>query len=95
VDEPAGARQLLVGVDDTLLKRTSRSIPRADVAALAIGCIGLKQALNRSFDVIAAPAGEGSPSSDWGALLGGLKGDCDYSINSQWADSELKAAVKA
>lgn len=61
-----------------------RSIPRADVAAIAVGCLGLPEASNRAFDVCAEPAGEGSPSQDWAALLGTLKGaNCDYGINSQ------------
>jgi hypothetical protein len=61
-----------------------RNIPRADVAALAVGCLGLESALNRAFDVCAEPAGEGQPTSDWAALLATLGGaSCDYSINSQ------------
>jgi hypothetical protein len=61
-----------------------RSIPRADVAALAVGCLGLPAAANRAFDVCADPAGEGAPSADWGALLATLGGaNCDYTINSQ------------
>lgn len=95
MDEAGGERQLLVGVDDELLKRTARSIPRADVAALAVGCIGLAAAANVSFDAIAAPAGEGAPSRDWGTLLAGLEGrSCDYSINDQMAPGTTAAAVR-
>lgn len=84
VDEEGGRRRLAVDVDDGLLKRKTRSIPRADVAALAVGCLGLPAAINRSFDVCADPAGEGEPSEDWDALLAALGGrNCDYSINSQ------------
>jgi hypothetical protein len=94
IDEAGGSRKLMLGVDDTLLENNPRNIPRADVAALAIGCIGLTAAMNRSFDAICAPAGQGSFSSDWAAVVGQL-GDasCDYSINSQWADAELASAV--
>lgn len=76
-------RQVVLGVDDALLKRTVRSIPRTDVAELAVRCLGLEGALNRSFDAITLPAGEGSPVTDWASLLAGLEGSCDYSINSQ------------
>lgn len=31
------------------------------------------------------PAGQGTVTTDFGALIDGLKGaNCDYSINSQW-----------
>lgn len=84
IDEAGGAKQLVLGVDDTLLENNPRNIPRADVAALAIGCIGLQAAMNRSFDVIAAPPAEGAElSNDPGALLAALTANCDYSINSQ------------
>lgn len=70
-----------------------RSIPRADVAALAVGCLGLAAASNRAFDACAEPEGEGAPSRDWDALLATLGGaNCDYSINSQ---AEPAAAVAA
>jgi len=84
VDTEGGKRQLVVGVDDSLLKRTVRNIPRADVAALAVGCVGLKEAQDKSFDVCAEAEGEGQPTTDWAALLASLNGaSCDYSINSQ------------
>eukprot|EP00878_Enallax_costatus_P037485 GHUV01042346.1.p1 GENE.GHUV01042346.1~~GHUV01042346.1.p1 ORF type:complete len:137 (+),score=46.59 GHUV01042346.1:319-729(+) len=89
IDEAGGLRQLILGIDDKLLERNPRNIPRADVASLAVGCIGLPEAMNKSFDVICAPAGEGSPSSDWSAVLSQLQGSCDYSLNSQMTDKEL------
>jgi hypothetical protein len=90
IDEPAGARELVVDVDDKLLENTARSIPRGDVAALAVGCLGLKEAMNRSFDVISKPSGEGEITQDWGALLEGLNNrNCDYNINSQMSEAEL------
>lgn len=93
VDEEGGKRRLAVDVDDGLLTRKVRSIPRADVAALAVGCLGLPTAINRSFDVCADPAGEGEPSGDWAALLESLGGrSCDYSINSQ-AEPASKVAA--
>lgn len=63
-----------------------RSIPREDVAALCVACLGLPAAANRSFDVISAerPAGaSGQPANDAAALLTAMTANCDYSINSQ------------
>eukprot|EP00775_Hariotina_reticulata_P010885 gene10885-11039_t len=84
IDEAGGSKQLVLGVDDKLLERSPRNIPRADVAALAVGCIDLPQALNRSFDVLAVtPEGGEAVNNSYADLFGGLKGNCDYSINSQ------------
>jgi hypothetical protein len=59
-----------------------RSIPREDVAELCVQSLALKEADNRAFDAISLPVGEGSITTDFAALLTGLQGDCDYSINS-------------
>jgi hypothetical protein len=84
IDEKGGAKQLKLDVDDKLLNNNPRNIPREDVAALAVACIGLPEATNRSFDVVAEPVAAGSSANnDAKVLLAGLKGDCDYSINSQ------------
>lgn len=73
-----------MGLDDKLLDHNPRNIPREDVAALAVGCIGLPAAANRSFDVIAAPLAAGTAANnDYKALLTGMVGNNDYSINSQ------------
>ena len=37
----------MLGVDDKLLKSTTRRIPRADVAELAVQCLTLPAATNR------------------------------------------------
>lgn len=108
----------MLGVDDELLKNTSRSIPRADVAELTVQCLSLAEADNRCFelftpdfskfstgfvhyqgfvpatlvethgtqcvsqcrsiDVITKPPGEGTPTTDFAALLASLKKDCQY-----------------
>mmetsp|Transcript_8785 Transcript_8785/g.18774 ORF Transcript_8785/g.18774 Transcript_8785/m.18774 type:complete len:311 (+) Transcript_8785:76-1008(+) len=85
IDQKGGERQLVVDVDDKLLQRTTRSIPREDVAEVAVQCLSLEEARNKAFDVISLPPGEGSgPTKDFGELLRSLKGaTCDYSINSQ------------
>ncbi|KAG1657167.1 hypothetical protein FOA52_012282 [Chlamydomonas sp. UWO 241] len=83
-DDEGGARQLLLGVDDTLLERKERSIPREDVAELCVQCLALPEASKRSFDVISVAPEAAPPTTDFGALLATLKGaNCDYSILSQ------------
>ena len=42
-----GKRELVLGVDDELLKNKSRSIPRADVAEVTVQCLTLTEASNR------------------------------------------------
>jgi uncharacterized protein YbjT (DUF2867 family) len=84
IDEAGGSKQVVLDVDDKLLNNNPRNIPRADVAALAVGCIGLKEAAKRSFDCIAQPPAAGAtPNNDMKALLAGMPRNCDYSINSQ------------
>lgn len=90
IDDEGGKRKLLLGVDDQLLERNPRNIPRADVAALAVACIGLPAASKKSFDVICAPAEDGAPDENWEAVLGQLGSKtCDYSINSQLATAAV------
>lgn len=47
VDDAGGFRQLVLGVDDALLKRKVRNIPRADVAELVVQCLNIPTAINR------------------------------------------------
>lgn len=84
LDKPGGERTLVVGVDDELLKRKVRSIPREDVAELAVQCLRLPEASKRSFDVISLAPEEGPATKDWSALVASLDGaNCDYTIESQ------------
>jgi hypothetical protein len=68
-----------------------RSIPREDVAELCVQSLVLQEAENRAFDAISLAVGDGSITTDFAALLTGLKGDCDYSINSQLQPVASKA----
>jgi hypothetical protein len=68
-----------------------RSIPREDVAELSVQSLVLEEAGCRAFDAISLPEGEGSVTKDFAALLGDLKGDCNYSINSQLEPAASKA----
>ncbi|CAM9798633.1 unnamed protein product, partial [Phaeothamnion confervicola] len=80
LDKPGGRRELTVGVDDELLKLPRRSIPRADVAEVCVQSLGLKEAINRSFDLASQDEG-GVPTLLLAPLLAGLNGrNCDYSL---------------
>jgi len=80
-DEEGGKRELFVNVDDAILEGTERSIPRSDVAELAVQCLTLEAAANRSFDVASQPEGTGTPTTDFAKLIGTLEGkNCDYSL---------------
>ena len=72
IDAPGGEREVVLGVDDTLLAGTVRSIPRADVAALAIAAVDAPAAAAVSLDCVAKPPGEGAPTRDFAALLASL-----------------------
>ena len=82
LDKKGGARELLVGVDDTLLDGDRRSVPRADVAEMAVRCLTMEEARDLSFDLASREEGEGAgPTRDFSALLAGLDGKtADYSL---------------
>jgi len=83
-NDPGGERELVVGVDDDHSGTESRSIPREDVAEVMLQAVrhSTRAAYrNRSFDVRAKPAGEGTVTTDFESLLDSLNGrDCDYSL---------------
>ena len=63
-------QELLVGVDDTLLDGDRRSVPRSDVARVAVACLAAPEAKNVSFDLASREEGEGvGVTKDVGALL--------------------------
>lgn len=79
IDEPSAKRELLVGVDDELLKLKYRSVPRADVARVCCAALKNSAASNLSFDLASKPEGEGEPTSDASAVFGALQDkSCDY-----------------
>lgn len=85
-DSEGGQGPLVLDVDDKLLDRKSRRIPRADVAELCVQSLGIAAAKNRSVDCIVdadAPEGSKAPQTqdDFAALFQGMEKNCDYSIN--------------
>mmetsp|Transcript_28581 Transcript_28581/g.77109 ORF Transcript_28581/g.77109 Transcript_28581/m.77109 type:complete len:272 (-) Transcript_28581:284-1099(-) len=83
-DEKGGERQLLVDVDDKLVKTENRTVPREDVAEVCVQSLLEPAFYNKSFDLTTLPPGQGAPTTDFAALMATLGGkSCDYSINSQ------------
>jgi nucleoside-diphosphate-sugar epimerase len=79
LDKPGGQQELVLDVDDLLLQRTTRSIPREDVATLLVESLLQPKAKNVAFDAIAEPVGTGSVTTDFAALFDSLKGkSCAY-----------------
>ncbi len=71
-DQPGGRRELVVGKNDTLLNAgMSPTIPRADVAELAVQALQHPEACNKAFDVIAKPEADppGVITQDFMALF--------------------------
>ena len=81
LDKDGEKRELLVGVDDTLLDGDRRSVPRSDVARVAVACLSAPEAKNMSFDLASREEGEGTGvTKDVGALLQTLGSkEYDYS----------------
>ncbi|MDJ0633858.1 MAG: SDR family oxidoreductase [Xenococcaceae cyanobacterium MO_188.B29] len=62
INEAGGKRELIVGKDDALLKNPPdgipTSIPREDVAEVAVQALKEPNATNKAFDIISKPEGE-------------------------------------
>jgi len=67
LNEPGGKRKLLVGKNDTLLKRESPTIPREDVADVIVQAVFLPQARNKAFDLVSESeaASQGQVTQDF------------------------------
>lgn len=76
IDDPGSERELVIDVNDALLKGSYRAIPRADVASLAVACLTLGP--KRSIDVVSKRPGEGQVTTDFAALLAGMSQNCGY-----------------
>eukprot|EP00884_Botryococcus_braunii_P014981 jgi/Botrbrau1/23484/Bobra.106_1s0036.2 len=78
IDDQGGQREIVLGVDDELLKLAVRRIPRADVAELCVQAIVLPEADNRAVDCVAKDPGDGTPTTDFADLFRNLKANCKY-----------------
>lgn len=82
-DTPGGGDLLAVGVDDSLRElKTTRRIPRADVAEACVQSLECEAAFGRSFDLSGSDDGQALGPDGLDSLLETLKGaNCDYAIN--------------
>lgn len=78
IDKDGGKREIVMDIDDKLLKREKRSIPRADVAEVCVQSLLCKSAINRSIDICTNEEGEGAVTTNFDALFKGTKGNCNY-----------------
>lgn len=84
-DEPGGQGEILLGVDDQLMKSSDRSIPREDVADAIVGALLVGSAArNRSIDIVcksdhggAREGAEKGMSRNWAAFFA-QPGNCKY-----------------
>ncbi len=76
LNDPAGERQLQVGKNDEMYTLYGRpSIPRGDVAELAVQAVLCENAKNKALDVLAKPPGDGSQTTDFEALFAQAGGE--------------------
>ncbi|CEM02666.1 unnamed protein product [Vitrella brassicaformis CCMP3155] len=80
IDEAGGKREIIMDIDDALLKLESRTIPREDVAEVLVQSLVCESAKNRSVDIVTKPEGEGAVTTDFEALFKSLSGNCDYTL---------------
>jgi uncharacterized protein YbjT (DUF2867 family) len=75
-----GGREVIFGVDDTLLERKVRSIPRADVAACCVAALTEPRAKNRSIDICSEEPDVDEPFTgmDWGSFFKENSANCKY-----------------
>lgn len=69
LDEPGGKRELLVGKNDAFLDTPTRTVPRADVAEVVVQALVQDEALNKSFDLVSRPEGEGQVTKAFDVLF--------------------------
>jgi len=84
IDTPASQQQLVLDVDDKLLKNEKRSISRADVANLCVAALeSSKAGQSVSLDCIATDVEEGTEIKSATAALEEFltkEMTCDYSL---------------
>lgn len=69
IDKPGGERQIVLGVNDELLKEEVRNIPRGDVAEVCVQSLDNPDAQDRAIDIIARAPESGDPTTDWAAFF--------------------------
>ena len=70
VDQDGAQRELVVGVNDEIMKNPefssggTRSVARADVARVCKAALGSAAATNCALDLVSKKAGDGTPTKD-------------------------------
>jgi uncharacterized protein YbjT (DUF2867 family) len=81
LNEPGGKRELCLGVDDQNSLTDNNSVPREDVAEVMVQALLNAEYRGRSFDLVSKQEGDGTVTTDFGALLAALEGKSgDYSL---------------
>ncbi len=81
LDKPGG-RRLVLGVNDELLQRQVRSIPREDVAEVMVQSLFVVEMENRSLDLISEDEPRGDNELSVTLTSSTSLGDCDYAAFS-------------
>uniref|UniRef100_A0A0G4G889 NAD(P)-binding domain-containing protein n=1 Tax=Chromera velia CCMP2878 TaxID=1169474 RepID=A0A0G4G889_9ALVE len=82
-DKPGREREVLIGVNDILLKRKYKGIPREDVAEMCVTSLFCDAARNKAFDICTNPEGEGEATKDFCSLIGSLREAYSYAGSAE------------
>eukprot|EP01024_Parvocaulis_polyphysoides_P018864 TRINITY_DN18409_c0_g1_i7.p1 TRINITY_DN18409_c0_g1~~TRINITY_DN18409_c0_g1_i7.p1 ORF type:complete len:328 (+),score=39.30 TRINITY_DN18409_c0_g1_i7:44-985(+) len=91
-DTEGGKNQIEFGVDDELLKREQKGIPREDVAEVVVQSLKIKQAENRSIDLVAITQKESDAPTDVEDLFTKMSLNCKYAPMEEKFAAEILAA---
>lgn len=75
-DKGDESKEVILGVDDELLKEKARTISRSDVANVCIQSLYCDSAINRSIDIISRDTGKAT--SDWNLFFSSSNKNCKY-----------------
>ena len=84
VDEDGSKRELVVGVNDEIMKDPAfasggtRSVARADVARVCKAALGSAAATNCAFDLVSKKVGDGTPTKDASTVFASSPGKYTY-----------------
>ena len=75
-DKGSESKEVILGVDDELLKEKVRTISRSDVACVCIQSLYCNSAINRSIDIISRETGK--TITDWNSFFSSNSKNCKY-----------------
>jgi len=78
-DKSGGVSEVILGVDDDLLKEAFRQIPRDDVAEVCVNAALEPSAINRSIDIITKEiTADTKPTKNWKYFFESNRANCSY-----------------